>query len=153
MLPEAPPEIAVAMDMGISLFLGETEEGRLAEVIWEVRRAYQSITGSTGLQGQRASPLLKFPALLSADEPVFKITHVYRSGGQWQRVFRQRCRQEDEITVPGGCIGRLHVDHAVAHYVADHQGGPLQKGLVNGFAALNFCIRYRWAPETAILAE
>lgn len=57
MLPEAPPEIAEATAMGVSLFLGEAEEGRLADVIRDayhgrLQPCYDYRNNLPGLEGE-----------------------------------------------------------------------------------------------------
>jgi len=62
MLPEVPPEIKEAMDMGISLFAGEAEEGRLDQVLrdaWQgaLKPLYNYLSGLPSLEGAPA-PML-----------------------------------------------------------------------------------------------
>ena len=69
MLPIVPPEIQAAMDMGISIFAGEAEEGRLDEVLrdaWNgtLKPLYNYMDDLPGIEGA-PTPILP-PAALAA---------------------------------------------------------------------------------------
>jgi hypothetical protein len=72
MLPALPPEIQAAQDMGVSLFAGEAEDGRLDEVL---RDAWSG----------RLKPLYNFmddlPGLEGAAIPILPAEHVRRTSG------------------------------------------------------------------------
>ncbi len=68
MLEQLPPEISSAMDMGISMFAGEAEEGRLDEVLldaWNgsLRPLYSYMDDLPALNGE---PIPKLPAEILA---------------------------------------------------------------------------------------
>jgi Radical SAM superfamily len=73
MLPELPPDIREAQELGISLFAGEAEEGRLETVM---RDAWEG----------KLSPLYNFmsdlPALEDQPTPILPATMVQRIDGQ-----------------------------------------------------------------------
>jgi hypothetical protein len=77
MLPELPPDIREARDLGISLFAGEAEDGRLDEVM---RDAWAG----------RLKPLYNFmddlPGLEGAPPPILPSKHVSRTSGSLSSV-------------------------------------------------------------------
>ncbi|WP_235890675.1 B12-binding domain-containing radical SAM protein [Martelella alba] len=77
MLPEMPPELKEAQSLGISLFAGEAEEGRLDEVL---RDAYHD----------RLEPLYNFmnqlPALNGEPAPILPRKHVERTSGTYSSI-------------------------------------------------------------------
>jgi hypothetical protein len=77
MLPELPPDIREARDLGISLFAGEAEEGRLDEVMRDVWAG-------------RLKPLYNFmddlPGLEGAAAPILPSKHVRRTSGSLSSV-------------------------------------------------------------------
>lgn len=77
MLPELPPDIRRAQDMGISLFAGEAEEGRLDDVMrdaWagQLKPLYNFMTELPGLEGAAA--------------PILPSQHVRRTSGSLSSV-------------------------------------------------------------------
>jgi len=77
MLPEVPPEIQAALDEGISLFLGEAEEGRLDQVLLDAyARRLQPIYNYLG----------KLPSIAGAPIPILDETDVKRTMG-WISSF------------------------------------------------------------------
>ena len=77
MLPELPPEIREAQALGISLFAGEAEEGRLDEVLQDAWNA-------------RLTPLYdhmnKLPSLEGEPPPFLPRKHVRRTSGSLSSV-------------------------------------------------------------------
>ncbi|WP_176086600.1 radical SAM protein [Martelella sp. HB161492] len=77
MLPELTPELKEAQALGISLFAGETEEGRLDDVL---RDAYHD----------RMEPLYNFmnqlPALNGEPAPILPRKHVERTSGTYSSI-------------------------------------------------------------------
>jgi len=77
MLPELPPEIQAARNMGISLFAGEAEEGRLDDVM---RDAWAG----------RLQPLYNFmdalPGLEGAAGPILPSEHIRRTSGSLSSI-------------------------------------------------------------------
>ncbi len=74
MLPEMPEEIANARDMGISLFAGEAEEGRLDEVL---RDAFD------GTLKPLYNYMMDLPSIAGAPMPFLEPTAVGRTRGNW----------------------------------------------------------------------
>ena len=74
MLPEIPEEIANAQDMGISLIVGEVEEGRLDEIL---RDAYN------GTLKPVYNHMADLPSLAGEPTPFLEPTAVGRTRGRW----------------------------------------------------------------------
>ena len=74
MLPETPPEIEAAMAMGISIFTGECEEGRLDQVL---------VDAWNGAPKPRYDWLDRLPGLAAAPLPVLPADRVRRVTGAW----------------------------------------------------------------------
>ena len=77
MLPELPPDIRAAQAMGISIFAGESEEGRLDEVLQDA-------------WGANLKPIYnymdKLPALTGEPPPFLPRKHVRRTSGSLSSV-------------------------------------------------------------------
>jgi Radical SAM superfamily len=74
MLPDIPPEIQEALDLGISIFAGECEEGRLDEVL---RDAF------AGTLKPVYNYLKELPSLAGAPKPLLPKEAIARNWGQW----------------------------------------------------------------------
>jgi Radical SAM superfamily len=74
MLPDIPPEIQEALDLGISIFAGECEEGRLDEVL---RDAF------AGTLKPVYNYLKDLPSLAGAPKPLLPKEAIARNWGQW----------------------------------------------------------------------
>jgi radical SAM family protein len=77
MLPEMPPDIKAAQAMGISLFAGESEEGRLDEVLQDAWN---------GTLKPLYNYMDKLPALTGEPPPFLPRKHVQRTSGQLSSI-------------------------------------------------------------------
>ena len=77
MLPEMPPEMVEAQEMGISFFAGEAEEGRLDEVLQDAYRG-------------ELKPIYNYmddlPTLLDQPTPILPAQHIARTAGSHSSV-------------------------------------------------------------------
>ncbi|HTU10600.1 MAG TPA: radical SAM protein [Allosphingosinicella sp.] len=74
MLPDIPPEIREAMDLGIAIFAGECEEGRLDEVLVD---AFNDALKPT------YNYLKDLPSIAGAPMPLLPREAIQRNWGQW----------------------------------------------------------------------
>lgn len=74
MLPDIPPEIQEAIDLGIGIFAGECEEGRLDEVLID---AFNDALKPT------YNYLKDLPSIAGAPMPLLPLEAIQRNWGQW----------------------------------------------------------------------
>ena len=72
MLPQLPPDIQAAQDMGIALFAGEAEEGRLDQVL---------VDAAAGALKPLYNFMNDLPSLEGAPTPILPKQHVSRTSG------------------------------------------------------------------------
>ena len=134
MLPVVPPEIQEAMDMGISIYAGEAEEGRLDEVLrdaWNgtLKPLYNYMDDLPGIEN---APTPHLPAVGAGAQrgqevelrsrprlpvPVLVLHHHQRAGPQEPLPQRRRSRGDHPRELQAG-------HHVVLHHRRQHGAQP-----------------------------
>ena len=134
MLPVMPPEIQAAMDMGISMFAGEAEEGRLDEVLrdaWNgtLKPLYNYMDDLPSMEGSTSAPPsgggdraqrrahLELRPRPRLPVPVLVLHHHQCAGPQEPLPHRRRSRSDHPRELRAG-------HHHVLHHRRQH--GPQQ---------------------------
>ncbi|HEX6897094.1 MAG TPA: radical SAM protein, partial [Bryobacteraceae bacterium] len=145
MLPEMPPDIKAAQAMGISLFAGESEEGRLDEVLQDAWN---------GTLKPLYNYLDKLPALTGVPPPFLPRKHVQRTSGQLSSIDLGRgcpyqCSFCTIINVQGR-KSRFRTPDDLEHIVRENHAQGIKRFFITDD---NFARNSHWEPLLDKLIE